>query len=193
MHDLGRKTVNRYATQVVALGKEIYGLEDMAAILERNINDPDNKFETLADMHSYYEAVVTRTEAGVAAAFEAMPRGRIEVKAYPDYLAGTGVSARYERGSADRSAVFRYDPTDLESQSKGGAEIVSVHEGYPGHHMQIALVQDQQELHPIQRITRHSAFSEGWARYAEALTEELVYTRLILQKLHVGHGLHAAW
>lgn len=173
VHDLGRETVDRYAAQVVELGKEIYGLDDMAAILERNIEDPDNKFETLEGMHSYYEAVVARTEFGVAKAFDAMPKGRIEVKPYPDYLAGTGVSARYERGGADRSAVFRYDPTGLKSQSKGGAEIVSVHEGYPGHHMQIALVQDQPELHPIQRLTRHSAFIEGWARYAEALTEEL--------------------
>lgn len=173
VRDLGAETVSRYAAQVVALGQDIYGLDDMAAILKRNIDDPANKFETLEEMHAYYEAVVARTEAGVALAFDAMPKGKIEVKPYPDYLAGTGVSARYERGGADRSAVFRYDPTGLENESKGGAEIVSVHEGYPGHHMQIARVQDQSELHPIQRLTRHSAFTEGWARYAEALTEEL--------------------
>ncbi|WP_262693375.1 DUF885 domain-containing protein [Kordiimonas aquimaris] len=173
VHDLGRETVDRYAAQVVELGQEVYGLDDMAAILKRNVDHPDNRFETLEEMHSYYEAVVLRVEAGSVAAFEAMPKGKIEVKPYPDYLAGTGVSARYERGGTDRSAVFRYDPTGLSSQSKGGAEIVSVHEGYPGHHMQIALVQDQAELHPIQRLTRHSAFIEGWARYAEALTEEL--------------------
>lgn len=173
VHDLGRETVDRYADQVVELGKAVYGLDDMAAILKRNVEHPDNRFETLADMHAYYEAVVARAEAGVAQAFEAMPKGKVDVKPYPDYLAGTGVSARYERGGPDRNAVFRYDPTSVDRESKGGAEIVSVHEGYPGHHMQIALVQDQPEFHPIQRLTRHSAFTEGWARYAEALTEEL--------------------
>jgi uncharacterized protein (DUF885 family) len=173
VHDLGAITVNNYKNQVIELGQKVYGLSDMPAILKRNSEDPNNKFDTLVEMHSYYESVVKRVEEGSQVAFEAMPKTKLDVKPYPDYLAGTGVSARYESGGPGRNGTFRYDPTSVSSESRGGAEIVSVHEGYPGHHMQIALVQDQAELHPIQRLTRHSAFVEGWARYSEALTEEL--------------------
>lgn len=173
VHDLGAETVNKYKAQVIELGNKVYGLNDMPAILKRNSEDPDNRFDSLEEMHTYYEAVVKRVEEGSKHVFEAMPKTKLDVIPYPDYLAGTGVSARYEAGGPGRNGIFRYDPTSLVSESKGGAEIVSVHEGYPGHHMQIALVQDLPELHPIQRLTRNSAFVEGWGRYSEALTEEL--------------------
>lgn len=173
VHDLGAETVNNYKTQVIEMGNNVYGLNDMPAILKRNSEDPENRFDTLAEMHSYYEAVVKRVEEGSKHVFEAMPKTKLDVIPYPDYLAGTGVSARYEAGGPGRNGIFRYDPTSLVSESKGGAEIVSVHEGYPGHHMQIALVQDLPEVHLLQRLTRNSAFVEGWGRYSEALTEEL--------------------
>ena len=54
----------------------------------------------------------------------------------------------------------------------GSGEIVTVHEGYPGHHMQIALVQDIKPFHPVESLFDNSAYAEGWARYAESLAEE---------------------
>ena len=47
------------------------------------------------------------------------------------------------------------------------------HETYPGHHVQIALSQERPESHALTRLVHTGAFVEGWARYAEALAEEM--------------------
>lgn len=183
VHDIGAETVKKYAEDVVRLGNEVYGLDDMGAILKRVNDDPENHFKTVAEMHGFFEAVVARVVAASPDTFAAMPKTQLDIKPYPDHLIGTGRSGSYERGGPDRNGIFRYDPTRLESTTKGSAEILSVHEGFPGHHMQIALVQDQTELHPIQRLFSYSAFTEGWARYSEALSEEMGVYQTIFAKI----------
>ncbi len=172
VHDIGAEKVAQYKNDVIKLGTELYQLDDMGAILQRVNDDPANRFETVEEMHGFFEKVVERVLAASSSFFSTMPKTKLDIVPYPDYLIGTGMSGSYEQGGPDRNGIFRYDPSLLESQKKGGAEVLSVHEGYPGHHMQIALVQDQAETHPVQRIFNNSAFVEGWARYAENLTEE---------------------
>jgi uncharacterized protein (DUF885 family) len=60
-----------------------------------------------------------------------------------------------------------------EQQRKGGNEITTYHETYPGHHLQIGIQNDIEGLHPISRLIRFASFSEGWARYSEQLAEEM--------------------
>jgi uncharacterized protein (DUF885 family) len=76
-------------------------------------------------------------------------------------------------GNDGRHAKLAYDPTTFPSENYGSAEIVSLHEAYPGHHMQIALAQNQKRYHPLEISYSNSAYTEGWARYAEALSEEI--------------------
>lgn len=64
--------------------------------------------------------------------------------------------------------MYRYTDT-----TRSNAEITAFHEAYPGHHLQIGLAQEQTGAHAITRLIGNSAFAEGWARYAEALAEEM--------------------
>ena len=92
----------------------------------------------------------------------------------PAHLQGTGVSATYQSGNAGSPGKFIYDPCQLRKTKKEGrAEILALHEGLPGHHMQVALAQDQTPFHPLERLFTTNAYREGWARYAESLSEEL--------------------
>jgi uncharacterized protein (DUF885 family) len=49
----------------------------------------------------------------------------------------------------------------------------AVHEGVPGHHLQLSRVQELEELTAMQRERALSVFAEGWALYAEQLAEEI--------------------
>lgn len=170
--ELGLKAVNANKSQVLKLGKEVYGANNFTEAVKLAKQDKREKFSDGKVMHEYFVSVVKRAKKTMSEYFESMPSIEMEVEAIPEYQQGTGRSAHYVTGTEDRTAKFGYDPTTFESENFGTAEIVSVHEGYPGHHMQIALVQDQKNFHPIEANFGNSAFSEGWARYAEALSEE---------------------
>jgi uncharacterized protein (DUF885 family) len=172
VHELGLKTVNTNKDNVLKLGKELYGVDTFYEAVKMANDDATQKFSDGKSMHDYYVAVVERAKAVMPNYFASIPSIKLEVEAIPEYQQGTGRSAHYVRGSKNRNAKFGYDPTTYRSENFGSAEIVSVHEGYPGHHLQIALVQEQSRFHPLESLFGNSAFTEGWARYAEALSEE---------------------
>jgi uncharacterized protein (DUF885 family) len=58
-------------------------------------------------------------------------------------------------------------------QSRAGLESTAFHEAYPGHHLQVAMALEQENLHPISRYFFLSGFGEGWALYAERLSDEM--------------------
>lgn len=170
--DLGLEAVNKNKAKVIEFGKKAYRANNFVQAVKLAKQDKQEKFADGKIMHNYFLGVVERAKQKMPEYFKSMPSIEMEVEAIPQYQQGTGRSAHYVRGTKNRTAKFGYDPTTFESENFGTAEIVSVHEGYPGHHMQIALVQGQENFHPIEASFGNSAFSEGWARYAEALSEE---------------------
>jgi len=172
VYDLGLKTVKQNKTKVTKLGKSIYGTSSYAAAIESANKDLSQKFTSAKEMHNYFVRVVERSKKNTASYFKNMPMTELEVEAIPEYQRGTGQSAHYVPGNAKRSAKFAYDPVNFANENFGTAEIVTVHEGYPGHHQQIALVMEQKSFHPIEVVFSNDAYAEGWARYAEALAEE---------------------
>jgi uncharacterized protein (DUF885 family) len=69
--------------------------------------------------------------------------------------------------------VFYYNTYDLPSRTTPGIETLYLHEGAPGHHFQISLAQENTALPNFMRFGGNTAFSEGWALYAETLWDEL--------------------
>jgi uncharacterized protein (DUF885 family) len=170
--ELGLAAVNANKAKVIELGQKFYHSNSFEQAVKLAKQDKQEKFSDAKALHRFFVGVVERAKRIVPQYFMTMPTISMEVEAIPEYQQGTGRSAHYVVGSKERAAKFGYDPTTFASETFGTAEIVSVHEGYPGHHLQIALVQSQANFHPIEAIFTNSAFSEGWARYAESLSEE---------------------
>lgn len=74
--------------------------------------------------------------------------------------------------SAIRALQQREDALLAKLQALRAAEITAVHETIPGHHLQIAMARRAQSSGSLGAIVFNAAYVEGWANYAERLTEE---------------------
>jgi uncharacterized protein (DUF885 family) len=173
VHKLGLETVNRQEQEVINLGKKLYGVNTFEAVLAKVSEDKHERFNSEETLHGFYQETIRRAAQAMPEAFDHMPSISLIVEPVPEHLRGTGVSPTYQAGNAATPGKFIYDPATYTGQKRGHAERLAVHEGFPGHHLQVALSQDQTLFHPIERLFTTNAYREGWARYAETLSEEL--------------------
>jgi uncharacterized protein (DUF885 family) len=169
---LGQETVNANMQKVRALGREKFGTDDLATIVKRINAAPDNRFKSEEELIAFSREVVQRSREKTAPLFLRMPAQEMRVEPFHAYRRGTGGSSYYERQiDPARPAFYRIASERWEGETRGGAEITAVHEGYPGHHMQISFA-TMTASGPIANMLGNSAYAEGWARYSEALAEE---------------------
>jgi uncharacterized protein (DUF885 family) len=69
--------------------------------------------------------------------------------------------------------VFYANAYNLNARPRWAMEALSLHEGNPGHHLQITIQREQQGLPKFRRFGGYTAYSEGWGLYAESLGREL--------------------
>jgi uncharacterized protein (DUF885 family) len=171
--DLGRETVEANRERVVALGKSSYGHDEFSAILEAAKTDPANAFESKEDVLAFAVDTVRRAERAMPLWVGRMPTQRAEVVPFPEHEEGTGRSARYEPGNDERPGRYRIPLHMPETQSRGNVETTAFHEVWPGHHLQVAAASAGGEKHAVTKLIWFSGPGEGWARYSEALAEEM--------------------
>jgi len=177
VYELGLATVAANKAKVIELGQAAYGLDDFTAILDRAKNDPADRFESKEELLQFSRDMVQRAASEMPNWIEKMPGQAVEVVPFEEHEEGTGMSAHYRPGNAERAAEYRIPLYKPEDQSRGNAEATAFHEAWPGHHLQVAVGQSVEGLHPVTQIIWFSGPGEGWARYAEGLAEEMgLYT-----------------
>lgn len=114
--------------------------------------------------------------------FETLPQATVDVKPVPAHKAGGGTSY-YEPASADGARPAAYYLNMTQVWPKFSMLPTLYHETVPGHHLQIAIQQQQSANRMYRNLFFLAGFGEGWAMYAQALADEQgwlpdVYTRL---------------
>jgi len=173
VYELGQATVAANKASVIELGKAAYGLDDFKAIIDRAKADPNDRFTSKEELLQFSRDMVQKAESEMPKWVGKMPEQPVVVIPFEEHEEGTGMSAHYRPASADKPGEYRIPLFEPEEQSRGGAESVAFHEAWPGHHLQVAVGQSVEGLHPISQIVWFSGPGEGWARYSEALAEEM--------------------
>jgi uncharacterized protein (DUF885 family) len=173
VYELGELTVAGNKAKVEELGKAAYGLDDFKSVIDAAKADSSDRFASKEELLEFSRDAVRRAEAAMPDWVGNMPDQAVAVVPFPDHEEGTGRSAHYRPGNAERPGEYRIPLHEPEEQSRGNAESTAFHETWPGHHLQVAVGQAVEGLHPITRIIWFSGPGEGWARYAEALAEEM--------------------
>ena len=132
--------------------------------------------------------MVKEAEEDVRPYFERFPVSPVEVRAIPEYSEQTAAGGYYQAPSLDgsRPGVFYANLYDIKQTPTFGMRTLTFHEAVPGHHFQIALNQENEDLTLYRKMGyRTSAFTEGWALYSEQLAVEVGMTKNLYDELGV--------
>jgi len=108
-----------------------------------------------------------------------MPKTGFEVRRVEPFREASASGGSYRAGTPDgaRPGVFYANAYDIKARGKWAMESLFLHEAIPGHHFQIMIQRENEELPGFRRFGGYTAYSEGWGLYAESLGKELgVYT-----------------
>ena len=111
--------------------------------------------------------------------FAVFPESAFEVRRVEPFREASAAGGSYHSGTPDgsRPGIFYANAYNIKARGKWAMESLFLHEAIPGHHFQIMLQRENEDLPKFRRFGRFTAYSEGWGLYAESLGKELgVYT-----------------
>ena len=143
-------------------------------------NQPDQVFaptdEGRAEILRLLNAHIAKVYALLPQAFATLPKARVEVRRVPVFIQDGAANGYYNSAAPDgsRPAAFYINLKETADWPRYNLWTLAHHETVPGHHLQIALAQESTQIPNLRRYGfGFSAFSEGWALYAEQLAQEM--------------------
>lgn len=124
-----------------------------------------------------YQAIIDEVDAGMDKAFAVRPKAKVEVKRVPEFREKTAPGAYYNAPPRDGSkpGVFYANLREVKEIAKFGMRTLSYHEAVPGHHFQISIAQELEGVPQFRTFGLFTAYTEGWALYAEQVAAEHGY------------------
>ena len=175
IHRLGLEEVSRIRGEMEKIIQEVEFDGSFADFLIYLRTDPQFYFDNPDDLHQAYLATCKRIDPELVNLFGKLPRMPYGVKPIPDSIAPDTTTAYYSRPAADgsRAGIYWVNLYRPEVRPKYEIEVLSVHEAMPGHHLQIALQQELDNMPNFRRFMGFTAFVEGWGLYSERLGYDL--------------------
>jgi uncharacterized protein (DUF885 family) len=175
VHQIGLSEVERIRREMEDVIEETGFDGSFDEFVEFLRTDPQFYAETPDQLMREVAYVCKKIDGELPRLFKTIPRMPYGIRPVPDYIAPRTTTAYYSRPSGDgtRAGYYYVNTYDLKSRPLYEIEALSLHEAVPGHHLQIALQQEIEGLPTFRRFYGFTAFSEGWALYAERLGLEV--------------------
>jgi uncharacterized protein (DUF885 family) len=179
IHTLGLKEVARILSEMETVKNEIGFKGDLKAFFNDVRSNPElmpfkNPDEVIANFNTIHETMKPQLEK----LFDVTPKTPFEVR-QTEAFRENSASAEYNPGSLDgtRPGIFYTPIPDATKYNTYSDESLFLHEAIPGHHYQISLTQENEDLSDFRKTLWYSGYGEGWALYSESLGKELgLYT-----------------
>ncbi len=206
IHMFGLEEVARIRKEMQQVMKEV-GFEGSLSEWFTYVQTDDKfYYDNEEDLLQGYRDLQVKVNKLLPTLFDIAPKADYEVKPVEAFRAESAAGASYMPGTPDgsRPGVFYVNTFNLKGQAKFGMETLSIHEAAPGHHFQLSIQQEIKDMPQFRRFGGTTAFTEGWALYAESIGKEMgmftdpmqYYGRLSdemlrAMRLVVDTGMHA--
>lgn len=168
VHHIGLEQVAKLADEYLAVAGPVLGLHDLPTIFDRLRSDPDLHYSDASVLVADAVAALARATSAAKDWFGRLPSGPCEVEA-----TDVGALAYYSSPSGDRPGRFFFNAADPSRWGTFEVEATTFHEGVPGHHLQFALANETEGLHPLHSQLYLPGYNEGWGLYTERLADEM--------------------
>lgn len=196
IHQLGLIEVKRIQDELRKLYSEL-GIEanDTFLVLQRKywektddpsffFSDDDKGRQEVLDT---YNSIIDEVYSRLPEFFSVLPECKVKAEAMP--LAKTGgLYAYYQPPSMDNSRKGTFYVNLVNLPDRPGMRTLTYHEAVPGHHLQIALQQENKNIHMFRNTMFFTSFIEGWALYAEKMCYENGFEKDIHSKIAYLHS-----
>jgi uncharacterized protein (DUF885 family) len=179
IHQIGLDEVKRIHGEMAGVMKQVGFKGTLDEFFKFLNTDPQFFFDKRDDLVAGYDVLRKRVNPQLPQLFEVLPKADYEVRAVEPFREKSAAGGQYQAATEDgsRPGIFYANAYDLSARPKWAMEALSLHEANPGHHFQISIQREQQDLPKFRRFGGYTAFSEGWALYAESLGQALgMYT-----------------
>ncbi|EMO40488.1 PF05960 family protein [Leptospira noguchii serovar Autumnalis str. ZUN142] len=178
IHNIGLSEVSRIQNEMEMILKKIGKNKPIPIAMSELRKDPnflfpDNEEGKLQALEEY-KKILNDSKEKTESLFFKMPKSKVEVERIPIFKEKTAPGAYYDEPALDgsRPGIFYANLRDTKEIPKFGMKTLTYHETIPGHHLQIAIMQELKGLPRFRNTITFTAYVEGWALYAERLAKD---------------------
>ena len=173
IHQIGLDELKRDEAEMLAIAQKL-GFADLKSFRASLKDNPKLHPASAEALLAAYRSTLGPMQAKLPQLFGRLPKAPFEVAAVPDYLEKTSAPAYYEAGTADgsRPGRLRINTYNATGRNLYAVEAIAYHEGIPGHHLQISIAQEMDDLPDFRKHGHYTAYTEGWGLYAERLGKD---------------------
>lgn len=175
IHDVGRAEVARIRAEMESIKEQVGFHGTLPEFFEHLRRSPEFYYSDAQDLLTAYQAFCKRVDPLLPKVIKTLPRIPYGVEAIPDHMAPDTTAAYYRPPAADGSRAGTYFVNLYKPEARPKYEIaaLSLHEAVPGHHLQLALSTELENVPNFRRFSSFTVYVEGWALYSESLGTEL--------------------
>jgi uncharacterized protein (DUF885 family) len=175
IHRIGLEENARIRAEMTALGKRLFGTEDLTEVQRRLRSDPALFFKTRDEVETKAKEALARADAAMPRWFGRLPKTPCVVKRVEAFEEKDTTIAYYRQPAVDgsRPGTHYINTFAPDTRPRYEAEVLAFHESIPGHHTQIAIAQEMTGIPEFRKHIGVTAYVEGWALYTERLAREM--------------------